>query len=127
MEKEDDAMMEDEAMEEEAMEKEDGEAMEEDDAMEKEDGEEEAVTEAEIIIEDFAHSPGTLTVEAGATVTVTNNDSASHTVTADDDSSFDTGLIAQGETVTFTAPTEPGEYSYHCTPHPDMTGTLIVE
>jgi len=27
----------------------------------------------------------------------------------------------------FTAPTEPGEYAFHCNYHPSMHGTLIVK
>jgi plastocyanin len=66
-----------------------------------------------------------LTVEAGAEVEVSNNDSVPHTVTADD-GDFDTGQIAGGETSSFTAPDEPGDYAYHCEVHQNMTATLTV-
>ena len=63
-------------------------------------------------------------VPPGAEITVVNEDSAYHTVTSDD-GSFDVGA-RDGEPVTFTAPDEPGEYPFHCTPHPNMTATLVV-
>lgn len=68
---------------------------------------------------------GPLTVPAGATVTVTNSDSAPHTVTGDSPGQFDVRVPA-GQTVTFTAPATAGTYKYHCAIHPDMHGTLIV-
>lgn len=77
-------------------------------------------------IKDFAFGPAALTVEPGAVVTVTNNDSTAHTVTADSGKAFDTGDIAPGRTVTFTAPAKAGSYPYSCTIHPFMKGTLTV-
>lgn len=76
-------------------------------------------------IQNFAFSPATLTVKVGDTVTWVNQDSVGHSATADD-GSFDTGVLSQGEsnTVTFT---EAGTFGYHCTPHPNITGTVIVE
>ncbi len=67
-----------------------------------------------------------LTVAPGATVEVVNSDAAPHNVTAAD-GSFETPDLAQDETATFTAPTEPGTYEFTCTLHPEMTGTLVVE
>jgi plastocyanin len=77
-----------------------------------------------VVVQDFAFSSAT--VAPGAEVTVENKDQAPHTATADDDA-FDSGSIAGGESGSFTAPSEPGEYAYHCEIHPDMTGTLTVE
>ncbi len=76
-------------------------------------------------LKDFAFNPSTLTVPAGTTVTFTNNDLAGHTVTADD-GSFESEILGQGEstTVTFDA---PGTFTYHCTPHPNMKLTVVVE
>jgi plastocyanin len=79
-----------------------------------------------ITIKDFAYGEP-LTVAAGATVTVTNMDSAAHTVTADEGSAFDTEVKGGGGTASFVAPTKPGTYAYHCTFHPGMHGTLVVK
>jgi len=78
-----------------------------------------------IVIQGFAFS-GTLTVKAGEKVTVTNKDSAAHTLT-DKAGKFDTGNIDGGGTGTFTAPTAPGSYQIICSNHPQMLGTLVVK
>lgn len=76
-----------------------------------------------ITISDFAFDVPE-SVPPGAEITVVNEDSSYHTVTSDD-GTFDVGA-RNGEPVTFTAPDEPGEYPFHCTPHPNMTATLVV-
>ncbi|WP_406103475.1 cupredoxin family copper-binding protein [Streptomyces sp. NBC_01003] len=81
--------------------------------------------EVKVTIKDFAFHPATFEVSPGTKITVTNEDSATHTLTADD-KSFDTGDLAQGKSATITAPSEPGSYSYTCTIHPNMKGTLTV-
>jgi plastocyanin len=85
-----------------------------------------SVASATITINNFAFSPSTLTVSPGAKVTVKNSDSATHTLTASD-KTFDTGAIDTGATKTFTAPTKPGTYTYICTIHQFMQGTLTVQ
>ena len=79
-----------------------------------------------IIIQNFAFHPATLTVQPGATVTVTNEDSTTHTVTATGAKAFDTGNVGPGKTVTFTAPATAGAYPYICEIHQYMQGTLTV-
>jgi plastocyanin len=79
-----------------------------------------------ITIKDFAYG-APITVAPGAVVTVTNMDAAAHTVTADKGSAFDAKVAGHGGTATFTAPSTPGSYPYHCTYHPDMHGTLTVK
>jgi plastocyanin len=76
-------------------------------------------------IKDFAFGPATLTVKVGDTVTWKNSDVTGHSATADDDT-FDTGVLSQGETGSFTF-TKAGTFAYHCTPHPNMKGTIVVE
>jgi plastocyanin len=79
-----------------------------------------------ITIKDFEYG-APLTVAPGAVVTVTNMDAAGHTVTADEGQAFDVDVRGSGGTATFTAPSEPGSYPYHCTYHPNMRGTLTVK
>lgn len=78
-----------------------------------------------ITISGFAYGDP-LTVAPGALIRVVNEDSAEHSVTAKDGTSFDTGLLGQGEEVTFNAPTEGGTYEITCSNHPQMSGQLIV-
>ena len=78
-------------------------------------------------IKGFAFNPKEIRVKPGAKITVTNQDSVSHTLTAADKTSFDTNMLSQGQSGAITAPTKPGSYPFMCTPHPYMTGTLIVE
>lgn len=42
------------------------------------------------------------------------------------DGVFDSGNIAPGDRFSITF-AEPGEFDYHCTPHPWMRGRIIVE
>lgn len=78
-----------------------------------------------ITIKDFAFAPSPLQAAAGATIEITNNDSAAHTVTADD-KGFDTGSIDSNGNKTFTAPSAPGTYAYHCSIHDYMKGSIQV-
>jgi plastocyanin len=64
------------------------------------------------------------TVQVGQTVTWTNMGSQGHTATAGD-GAWDTGTIAPGASASITFDT-PGLYSFLCTPHPWMKGTLLV-
>ena len=75
-----------------------------------------------LTISDFAFSPSELTVPAG-TIDITNEDGATHSVTADDET-FDVE-VSGGGAASITVDT-PGSYSYHCRFHPSMTGTLVV-
>ena len=77
-----------------------------------------------ITISDFAFSTPD-SVSPGATITVDNQDGTDHTVTSDDGDAFDDS--ATPGTSTFTAPTEPGTYPFHCSIHPEMHGTLVVK
>jgi plastocyanin len=78
-----------------------------------------------ITMADFAFSPTELTVAAGATIPVTNEDSAAHTFTSED-GGFDVE-VEGGDSGEATAPDEPGTYDFVCRFHSSMTGTLTVE
>jgi len=79
-----------------------------------------------IAIQNFEYG-APVTVSPGAVVTVTNLDSARHTVTADDGGTFAVDVAGSGGTATFTAPSTPGSYPFHCTYHPRMQGMLTVK
>jgi plastocyanin len=81
-------------------------------------------TDHAVEIVDFAFSPATLTITAGDTVTWTNGDPIVHTATSTT-GAWDSGDLEQGESYSFTF-TEPGTHDYLCTPHPSMTGRIVV-
>jgi amicyanin len=84
-----------------------------------------AGTSHSVDIANFAFSPQTLTIQVGDTVTWTNLDTVQHTATSTS-GAFDTGLLDQNEgySITFT---QPGTFDYLCTPHPSMTGQIVVQ
>lgn len=79
-----------------------------------------------ITIDNFAFTPAALTVKVGTTVTWRNAHDESHTVTSDTGSELDSPLLATGGVYTHTF-NAVGTYPYHCTPHPFMRGTVVVE
>jgi plastocyanin len=83
-------------------------------------------TSSAITISNFKFSPATLKVKNGGRIKVSNNDSAPHTVTADDGHSFDSGTVNSSASTTIQAPAA-GTYAYHCTIHPFMKGKLVVQ
>lgn len=78
-----------------------------------------------VVIQGFAFGPSSLTIAKGGTVTWTNNDKVPHTATADD-GSWDTGNIAAGASKSLTF-ANAGTFAYHCTVHPMMKATLVVQ
>ncbi|MGH2589321.1 MAG: plastocyanin/azurin family copper-binding protein [Actinomycetota bacterium] len=76
-----------------------------------------------MIIEGFAFSPSTLEISGPTEVTITNNDSTTHTFTLDDESVDET--VAAGASVTVTLDLSEST-GYFCRPHPSMTGTIEV-
>jgi plastocyanin len=91
----------------------------------EEDGSQASAEEVVITIEDFSFDVPD-SVPPGADILVRNLDGVGHTVTADQGGTFDVA-VGPGEEVTFTAPSQAGEYPFHCTPHPAMTSTLVVK
>ncbi|HEY3421823.1 MAG TPA: cupredoxin domain-containing protein [Methanocellaceae archaeon] len=82
-----------------------------------------APNDATVSIQNFAFSPGTVTILKGGTVIWTNNDSTAHTVTFADSGS---PSLNHGDTYTKTF-VESGTFDYHCSIHPSMTGKVIVQ
>jgi plastocyanin len=78
-----------------------------------------------IHIKNFAYVPDTVTIHPGSTVRFVEDDETPHTVTATDHS-FDSGNLNQKDTWKHTFAKE-GTYTYLCTYHPYMKGTVIVK
>jgi plastocyanin len=79
-----------------------------------------------IKIADFLYDPDPSTVKAGTKITVTNADSAPHTVTEKSGSPvFDSGTIKGKSSGSVTFP-KAGTYTYFCEFHATMKGTVTV-
>jgi plastocyanin len=78
-----------------------------------------------ISIRAFQYTPDPDTVAAGDTIVWINEDAVPHTATAADQA-WDTGNIGsnQSEQVVLS---KPGEHSYVCAYHPNMSGMLVVQ
>lgn len=72
-----------------------------------------------------AYSPSPMTVSPGTTVTWMNNDTSTHNSTADS-GAFATGSIAPGASASVKLQ-NAGTFVYHCTIHPGMVGTIVVQ
>lgn len=77
-----------------------------------------------VIIGDFLFIPHTLTVHVGANVVWQNADPVDHTTTSDT-GVWDSGTIVSGGSYQFQF-TDAGNFPYHDTLHPNITGTIIV-
>lgn len=87
----------------------------------------EAAATQHVAMENYAYSPASLTIQVGDTVTWTNHDQAPHNVvTTSGPASFESPLLATGESWSFTF-TVPGTYSYYCSVHPDMRAQVTVQ
>ncbi|HEU4599008.1 MAG TPA: cupredoxin family copper-binding protein [Solirubrobacterales bacterium] len=84
----------------------------------------EAAKSEKVQIVEFTYQPDPVVVQVGGKVIWQNEDSAPHTATADD-GSFDTGTIEQGKVGSETFK-DPGTFTYFCTIHPTMHGTVEV-
>lgn len=85
--------------------------------------------------------PGTLRVKAGTTVTWTNGEAITHTVTSGEpigidkttglrtgqkpDGKFDAKLASTGDVFSYTFKT-PGTYQYYCSIHQGMNAEVVV-
>lgn len=72
-----------------------------------------------------AYSPNPMTVATGTTVTWMNSDTTTHNSTADS-GAFATGSIAPGASAAVKLQ-NAGTFVYHCTIHPGMVGTIVVQ
>jgi len=82
-------------------------------------------TEVTVELNGYKFVPDTVTVKAGTTVTWINKDNAPHTVTADD-GSFESGSLGNSQSWSKTFD-KAGTFTYHCSIHASMKGTIKVE
>jgi plastocyanin len=80
---------------------------------------------SEVKIDNFAYTPGVVTVKAGTQVTWINHDDIPHTVDSTD-GKFKSQAMDTDDKFQFRF-TEPGEYPFYCRMHPKMTGKIIVQ
>jgi plastocyanin len=79
---------------------------------------------ASVTMGDLFFSPTSVTIAVGDTVTWRNTGDAPHNATADD-GSFSTPTINNGQSASHTF-SQAGTFSYTCTIHPQMKGTVRV-
>ena len=72
-------------------------------------------------------SPNPTTMRVGQTVAWKNNDTIAHDATQDACALLDTGTVSAGATSAPLTMSTAGTFTYHCTIHPGMVGTLVVQ
>jgi len=78
---------------------------------------------AAVDIENFAYGPATLNARVRQKVVWSNQDTAPHTVTADN---LTWGKDIPPGSTYVRAFDKPGTFAYHCAIHPNMRGVLVV-
>jgi plastocyanin len=79
----------------------------------------------EVWIQGSAYDPTSITVSQGTSITWTNKDGVTHTVTSDTPNLFDSPNLGTNGTYSHTF-TSAGTFTYHCNFHANMHGTVIV-
>jgi plastocyanin len=85
-----------------------------------------AAKENKIEIKDFAFNPQTITVKSGEKITWINRDEEPHTIVSVEKQFKKSSALDTDQEFTIIAGS-PGTYSYFCSVHPKMTGTIVVE
>ena len=85
-----------------------------------------AAGQSKIEIKDFAFNPQTITVKSGEKITWVNRDEEPHTVVSVGKQFKKSSALDTDQTYTITVGA-PGTYSYFCSVHPKMTGTIVVQ
>ena len=80
--------------------------------------------ETTVTIDNFTFAPAALTVKVGTTVTWKNHDDIPHTIVSA--GKFRSKALDTDDSYSFTF-TAAGDYTYFCSLHPHMTGTIKVE
>ena len=81
---------------------------------------------ATVRVENMSYSPASVTIKKGETVEwVFDDNGLPHDVVESSAETFKSELLTEGSySYTFE---EAGTFDYHCTPHPMMLGTVVVE
>ena len=79
----------------------------------------------EVVISNSSFQPVSIAVGKGSTIVWRNQDAVAHTATAGD-GSFDSGAIAAGDTFEQRFD-KVKTYTYSCSIHPEMKGTIIIK
>jgi amicyanin len=82
--------------------------------------------EIDVLITGMQYKAATHKIKVGEKVVWRNADAMPHTVTSTDGGPLNSGQLGKGGKYSFTFK-EPGTYSYYCSYHPSMKGTVIVE
>ncbi|RDS85538.1 cupredoxin domain-containing protein [Dyella psychrodurans] len=80
----------------------------------------------QVAIHNFAFEPKTITVPTGAYVVWVNRDEEPHVVTSAGALFTPSKALDTGDTHVVTL-SRPGTYTYYCSIHPMMVGTIIVK
>ena len=80
----------------------------------------------QIEIKDFHFTPEVITVKSGDKITWINHDEEPHTVVSVEKQFKKSPALDTEQEFTVTAGA-PGKYTYFCSVHPKMTGTIVVE
>jgi plastocyanin len=84
------------------------------------------VKETKIEIKDFSFNPQTVTVKSGEKITWINKDEEPHTVVSVEKQFKKSTALDTDQEFTITVGA-PGTYTYFCSVHPKMTGTIVVQ
>ncbi|MHB8651758.1 MAG: cupredoxin domain-containing protein [Minisyncoccota bacterium] len=84
------------------------------------------VANVTVNIKNFSFDPAELVVKVGTVVTWVNNDAVLHTVTSDSGGVLNSPVLSHGQSFTF-AVTNSGTLRYHCSIHPMMKGSVVVQ
>jgi plastocyanin len=79
----------------------------------------------QVIMANRSYQPQSVTIKVGVTVSWVNQDTLKHDVVADS-GEFKSALFDKGGSFSFTF-TKAGTYPYHCSIHPGMVGTVVVQ
>ena len=79
----------------------------------------------EVKIDNFTFGPAEVTVKVGTPITWTNHDDIPHTVVSTD-KEFKSKVLDTDEKFSTTL-SKAGTFTYFCSIHPKMTGTVVVQ